>query len=51
MTENQIDNMDALLARYVAGSLPKPIEVLVASHLELCAPSRAIVWAMEAASR
>jgi putative transcriptional regulator len=47
MTENKINSMDALLARYVAGSLPKPIEVLVASHVELSASSRELVRGLE----
>ena len=48
MIENKINSMDALLARYVAGSLPKPIEVLVASHLELSDSSRELVRGLEA---
>ena len=48
MIENKINSMDALLSRYVAGSLPKPIEVLVASHLELSASSRELVRGLEA---
>lgn len=48
MTENKIENMDALLARYVAGTLPKPVEVLVAAHLELSPSSLALVRALEA---
>jgi len=50
MTENKIENMDALLARFVAGTLPKPVGVLVAAHLELSPVSRALVRAMENAA-
>jgi len=35
MVREQIDNVDALMAHYVAGSLPEPARVLVAAHLEL----------------
>ena len=48
MTENKIENMDALLARYAAGTLPKPVEVLVAAHLEMSPSSRVLVRALEA---
>jgi putative transcriptional regulator len=47
MTQNKIENMDALLARYVAGTLPKPVDVLVAAHLEMSPVSRALVRALE----
>jgi len=50
MTENKIENMDALLARFVAGTLPRPVEVLVAAHLELTPASRALVRALESAA-
>jgi putative transcriptional regulator len=50
MIDNKFESMDVLLARYVAGALPKPIEVLVASHLELSASSRAFVRALEVAA-
>lgn len=48
MIEGKIESMDALLARYVAGSLPKPVAVLVASHIELSPENRAFVEALEA---
>lgn len=50
MIENKIESMDALLARFVSGTLPKPVEVLVAAHLELSPASRALVRALESAS-
>lgn len=50
MTENKIESMDALLARFVAGTLPKPVAVLVAAHLELSPASRALVRLLESAA-
>ncbi|GAB4351027.1 MAG: anti-sigma-E factor ChrR [Oricola sp.] len=50
MIENKIESMDALLARFVAGTLPRPVEVLVAAHLELSPANRALVRALECAA-
>lgn len=50
MIKNKIESMDVLLARYVAGTLPKPVAVLVAAHLELCPDSRMLVRALEASA-
>ncbi|TCD12330.1 ChrR family anti-sigma-E factor [Oricola cellulosilytica] len=50
MVEHKFENLDALLARYAAGRLPKPVEVLVSSHLELSAPSRALLSGVESAA-
>jgi putative transcriptional regulator len=41
-------SMDALLAAYAAGSLPKALHALVGSHLELSDASRDYVAALEA---
>lgn len=41
------EKTDALLARYVAGVLPRPAQVLVQSHLELKADNRAFVGGLE----
>ncbi|WP_425418203.1 ChrR family anti-sigma-E factor [Oricola indica] len=50
MIENKIESMDVLLARFVAGTLPKPVAVLVAAHLELSPDSRMLVRALEASA-
>lgn len=50
MTQESFDTLDALIARYVAGTLPAPLRALVASHLELSASSRALVRGLEAAA-
>lgn len=47
MTADTIDTIDALMARYVAGSLPFPAHVLVESHLEIKPDNRAFVRGME----
>lgn len=47
MVHNQIDTVDALLAHYVAGSLPEPARVLVAAHLEMLSVNRLIVSDLE----
>lgn len=47
MVRNQIDTVDALMAHYVAGSLPEPARVLVAAHLEMKPTNRAIVRDLE----
>lgn len=48
MTADTIENIEALLARYVAGVLPEPARVLVASHLELSDSNRPFVGQLEA---
>ena len=50
MTQEGFDTLDVLIARYVAGTLPAPLSVLLASHLELCASSRALVRGLEASA-
>lgn len=47
MVRNQIDTLDALIAHYVAGSLPEPARVLVAAHLEMQSVNRLIVGDLE----
>jgi putative transcriptional regulator len=47
MVRNQIDTVDALMAHYVAGSLPEPARVLVAAHLEMLPVNRSIVRDLE----
>lgn len=47
MVRNQIDTVDALMAHYVAGSLPEPARVLVAAHLEMQPVNRLIVRDLE----
>lgn len=47
MVREHIDTLDALLARYVAGSLPAPARVLVESHMEMRPGSRAFVADLE----
>lgn len=48
MPESHYTSLDALLAGYAAGSLPRPLQVLVRSHLELSSSSRSIIAAFEA---
>lgn len=43
MVREQIDTVDALMAHYVAGSLPEPARVLVAAHLEMKPDNRLMV--------
>jgi putative transcriptional regulator len=43
----QSGSIDALLARYVAGALPRPARVLVESHLEIKSENRAYVADLE----
>ncbi|MCI5073820.1 ChrR family anti-sigma-E factor [Oricola sp.] len=50
MSDSRFENMDALMAGFVAGTLPRPVAVMVAAHLELSAGSRALVRAMEASA-
>src|ERR1700712_1943708 len=47
MVRNQIDTVDALMAHYVAGSLPEPARVLVAAHLAMQPVNRLIVRDLE----
>ncbi|MBY3582335.1 ChrR family anti-sigma-E factor [Rhizobium bangladeshense] len=47
MVHEQIDTIDALMAHYVAGSLPEPARVLVCSHLEMKPGNRSLVNALE----
>lgn len=42
--------IDDMLAAYVAGSLPVPLQVLMASHLELSRRHHALIATLEAAS-
>ena len=48
MVHNQIDTVDALMAHYVAGSLPEPARALVAAHLEMQPVNRSLVRDLEA---
>jgi putative transcriptional regulator len=43
------DPLDALLAGYAAGTLPRPLFALVGAHLELSEKNRAYVCSLEAA--
>ena len=43
MVHEQIDTIDALMAHYVAGSLPEPARVLVRSHLQMKPDNRRLV--------
>ena len=47
MVHEHIDTIDALMARYVAGSLPEPARVLVHSHLEMKRDNRSLVKSLE----
>lgn len=47
MIDEQIDTIDALMAHYVAGSLPEPARVLVRSHLEMKPDNRRLVDSLE----
>ncbi|MET3854551.1 ChrR family anti-sigma-E factor [Rhizobium sp. OAE497] len=47
MVHEHIDTVDALMAHYVAGSLPEPARVLVQSHLEIKPDNRALVQDLE----
>jgi putative transcriptional regulator len=42
-----IESLDSLFARYVAGSLPEPVRVLVDSHLSISSKNRPLVDALE----
>ncbi|MGO8344974.1 transcriptional regulator, partial [Rhizobium ruizarguesonis] len=47
MVHEQIDTIDALMAHYVAGSLPEPARVLVQSHLDMKPDNRSLVNRLE----
>jgi putative transcriptional regulator len=47
MVHEHIDTVDALMAHYVAGSLPEPARVLVESHLEMKPDHRMLVQDLE----
>lgn len=47
MTAETIDTIDALMARYAAGTLPYPAHVLVQSHLEIATANRDVVAGLE----
>jgi putative transcriptional regulator len=47
MVHQHIDTVDALMAHYVAGSLPEPARVLVQSHLEMKPDHRGLVKDLE----
>jgi len=47
MTAETIDTIDALMARYAAGTLPFPAHVLVQSHLEIAQANRDFVAGLE----
>lgn len=47
MTSEAIDTIDALMARYAAGTLPYPAHVLVRSHLEIAGANRDLVAGLE----
>lgn len=48
MMTDRSENMDALLARFVAGRLPLPASVLVESHLQIKPDNREFVRGLEA---
>jgi len=48
MTPDTTETIDALIARYVAGSLPTPARVLVESHLQLKPDNRGLAAGLEA---
>lgn len=50
MTNISFDTLDSLLSGYVAGSLPKPLQVLMASQLELSNEHRSFVDGLECAA-
>ncbi|MFK7903454.1 MAG: ChrR family anti-sigma-E factor [Nitratireductor sp.] len=43
----QLDTIDALMAGYVSGSLPYPIHILMASHLEIMGDSQKLAATLE----
>ncbi|MBO6636590.1 MAG: cupin domain-containing protein [Roseitalea sp.] len=50
MYQGQFSSLDALVSGYVAGSLPKPVHVLMDAHLELSPDNRAIISGLESAA-
>lgn len=44
------NSLDALIAGYVAGSLPRPLRAMVGAHLELSPASRPLMRGLEAAA-
>lgn len=50
MTNIKFDTMDSMLSAYVAGSLPKPVQVLMASQLELSDTHHKFVDGLERAA-
>jgi putative transcriptional regulator len=47
MSKSDFSTMDNLLARYVAGTLPAPVEMAVGAHLEIKEDNRAFVQGLE----
>jgi putative transcriptional regulator len=47
MSKSDFSTMDNLLARYVAGALPSPVEMAVGAHLALKDDNRAFVQGLE----
>ncbi|QBK32309.1 transcriptional regulator [Roseitalea porphyridii] len=47
MYQGQFGTLDALVSGYVAGSLPRPLHVLMDAHLELSPANRPIVAGLE----
>ena len=47
MRAADIDSLDGLMARYVAGALPEPARILVAAHLAIKPEKRVFVEALE----
>ncbi|MGQ2909559.1 MAG: ChrR family anti-sigma-E factor [Aliihoeflea sp.] len=47
MTAETIETIDALMARYAAGTLPYPAHILVQSHLEITSINRDLVAGLE----
>lgn len=47
MHSAEIDSLDGLMARYVAGALPEPARILVAAHLAIRPERRLFVDALE----
>ncbi len=50
MHSAEIESLDGLMARYVAGALPEPARVLVAAHLVIRPERRGFVDALECAA-
>lgn len=47
MYQGQFNSIDALVSGYVAGSLPRPLHVLMDAHLELSPANRTMVFGLE----